>query len=63
MKGKSHFLTRAPKKTKDQLKIEHIEEEKEEAYSKVETITRDLELLNLKKKEYEMKQRGWCKHR
>ena len=32
MKGKSHFLTRESKKTKDQLKIDNIEEEKEKTF-------------------------------
>ena len=42
MKGKSHFLTREPKKTKDQLKIDKIEEEKEKAHSKIDMMKRDL---------------------
>ena len=57
MKGKSHFLSREPKKTKDQLKIDKIEEEKEKAHSKIDVMKRDLQLLKLKMKEYVLKQR------
>ena len=42
MKGKSHFLARAPKKTKDQLKVEKVEERKE-AFSKVKELKRNIE--------------------
>ena len=59
MKGKPHFLTREPKKTKDQLKIDKIEEEKEKekAHSKIDKMKRDLQLLKLKMEEYALKQR------
>ena len=57
MKGKSHFLTREPNKTKDQLKIDKIEEEKEKPHSKIDMMKRDLQLLKLKMEEYALKQR------
>ena len=57
MKGKSHFLARAPKKIKDQLKVEKVEEERKEAFSKVEELKRNLESLKFKMEEYKVKQR------
>ena len=57
MKVKSHFLTRAPKKTKDQLKVEKVEEERKEAFSKVKELKRNLESLKFKMEEYKVKQR------
>ena len=57
MKEKSHFLARAPKKIKDQLKVEKVEEERKEAFSKVEELKRNLESLKFKMKEYKVKRR------
>ena len=57
MKGKSHFLARAPKKKKHQLKVEKVEEERKEAFSKVEELKRNLESLKFKMEEYKVKQR------
>ena len=57
LKGKSHFLARIPKQTKNQIKINQLEEIKEDAYSNVTLIQRDLDSLQLKIKELESNQR------
>ena len=57
MKGKSHFLVRTPKPTKAQVKMNKLEEEKKEAYTKATLIQRDLDSLKLKIKEFEFNQR------
>ena len=57
LKGKSHFLARTPKQTKNQIKINQLEEKKEDAYPKVTLIQRDLDSLLLKIKELESNQR------
>ena len=45
MKGKSHFLTRIPKLTKDQEKVQKLQEEKFIAESKVKLLKRELDEL------------------
>ena len=57
MKGKSHFLVRTPKPTKAQVKMNKLEEEKKEAYTKATLMQRDLDSLKLKIKEFEFNQR------
>ena len=57
MKCKSHFLARTPKQTKNQIKINQLEEKKEDVFSKVTLIQRDLDSLQLKIKELESNQR------
>ena len=47
-KGKSHFLTRVPKLTKDQLRLKKLEEEKSTAESKTKLLTRELDELKEK---------------
>ena len=57
MKGKSHFLVWTPKPTKAHVKMNKLEEEKKEAYTKATLIQRDLDSLKLKIKEFEFNQR------
>ena len=45
MKGKSHFLTRMPKLTKDQQRLKELEEEKNIAESKTKLLKRELDGL------------------
>ena len=44
--GKSHFLTRLPKPTKEQMKIQKLEEEKKEIIFKAKNT--EAQLLNLR---------------
>ena len=46
--GKSHFLTRLPKPTKDQMRIQKLEEEKKEIIFKAKDT--ETQLLELKRK-------------
>ena len=50
MNGKSHYLTRAPKKTKEQLKIIKYEEKKDETNKNTEMILEVLQSLKTKNK-------------
>ena len=56
MNGKSHYLTRAPKKTKEQLKIIKYEEQKEETNRNTEMILEELQSLKTKIKDFELRQ-------
>ena len=53
MNGKSHYLTRVPMKTKEQLKIIKYEEQKEETNINTEMILEELQCLKTKIKVYE----------
>ena len=50
MNGKSHYLARTPKKTKEQLKIIKCEEQKEETNRNTEMILEELQSLKTKLK-------------
>ena len=52
LKGKSHFLVRAPKQNKDQLMINKISEEKKEIINKVTLMKKEIEALKLKVEDY-----------
>ena len=56
MNGKSHYLARAPKKTKEQLKIIKYEEQKEETNRNTEMILEELQSLKTKIKDFELRQ-------
>ena len=56
MKGRSHFLARMPKPTKEQLKVKQLEEEKINADYKVKVFKLEIDELKIKLEELEQKQ-------
>ena len=52
-KGKSHFLARMPKPTKDQNKIRQLEEEKKDSYYKEKVFKLEIEELKTKMQKLE----------
>ena len=56
-KGKSHFLARMPRPTKDQEKIKQLEEEKVDSYYKAKVLKLEIEELKDKMKKLEDEQR------
>ena len=48
MKGKSHFLVRVPKVSKDQQKIAELIEEKKECHSEVITLSKEIDVIKSK---------------
>ena len=48
IKGKSHFLARMPKPTKDKIRIQMLEEEKKEVVAKAKDTETELHELKLK---------------
>ena len=53
LKGKSQYLVRAPKKTKDQLVIQNLVEENKEVMSKVSKLKKELDILQNKMADYD----------
>ena len=53
LKGKSHFLVRAPKQTKDQLMIQKLTLKNEDISSKTAAIKRELDILKNKVADYD----------
>ena len=56
MKGKSHFLVRMPKVTKDKQKIQALEEEKKECKSMVRSLVEEIKDLRNKIQQLEESQ-------
>ena len=53
LKGKSHFLVRAPKQTKEQLTIQKLTKENEDIISKTFAMKRELDILKNKLIDYD----------
>ena len=56
MKGKSHFLARMPRLSRDQLKVKQLEEEKQNNEYKVKVFKLEMEELKTKLKKLEEQQ-------
>ena len=53
MSGKSHFLVRIPKQSRDKKQIRELEEEKKETYRKIDDFNNEIDRLRRKIKQFE----------